>query len=94
VAILYIEWRSYDTNELTVVCDEHIGPIAIDFDDLDFRSWKTCTACFKDPREAATCEIDITESYHNLLKTLSIVITLAAAAQRERMSDGKCSLSS
>lgn len=93
MAIQHIEWRAYDTNELTVICDEHVGEIVVFEEEFDLTAYRTCSACFKNPRHAATCEVDITEVYRNLLKNLSIVIALAAAAQRERMSDDQCSLS-
>ncbi len=74
-----IEWRSYDTNELTVTYAEHVGPI---FKDA-VRS-PTCMACWCDQRHAVKCSIDITAAYRNLTRNLAAVVMAAAVAQEAR----------
>ena len=72
--ILSIEWRSYDTNELTVTYAEHVGPIGDD----------ACEACWTTPNYSPTCSIDITAAYRNLTRNLAAVVMAAAVAQGER----------
>ena len=72
--IISIEWRLYDTNELTVMFDEHIGPFRHE------RGVEVCDACTLFTRYN-TCRHDITAAYRNLTRNLAAVIALAAAAQ-------------
>ena len=72
-----IEWRAYDTNELTVTYAEHVGPIRTERDGYAF-----CDAC--DMADGGECTIHITAAYRNLTRNLAAVVMAAAVAQEAR----------